>query len=122
MMQDKDRHKKGDDIDNILAFVQSKMRVLSPEQVSRYAADLAIHMATMSEEMANAGNEYYLKWEALRLVYADKTDGFVEKKSKATKQYYDKKRIEARFEAVKQVVQALKKRATILSEESRGNH
>jgi len=83
--------------------------------LSTYAIQLAMYLSFVGEESAKADMEYNQKWESIR-VNCD-TDGRAEKKSKATQEYYTKKMLEAKLASTKELINAIKRRLGVLSDE-----
>ncbi|OGS35278.1 MAG: hypothetical protein A2293_08025 [Elusimicrobia bacterium RIFOXYB2_FULL_49_7] len=106
--------------EEIVEDIKNNLEVLTPKAVSDYTVQLSILLGELGTDLALAEIEYAKKWDALR-IHCD-TDGQAEKKSKATEEYYKRRMLEFRFKSTKELIQSLKKRLTVLSDEAHNNY
>lgn len=106
--------------EQIVDEIKKNLDTLTPRQISDYAVQLSVLLSDIGQDLALAEIEYAKKWDALR-IHCD-TDGQAEKKSKATEEYYRRRMLEFRFKATKELIQSLKKRLDVISDEARSKY
>ena len=103
--------------EEIIKDIKENLARLSPDTVSKYAVMLSAHLAGLGENLATADLVYHQEWERIRMCV--ETDGFADKKSKATEAYYNKRMLETQEKSTVQIIQALKKRLGVMENELR---
>ena len=106
--------------EEIIKRCREKLEILTPDDISRYSVMLSGYLSEMSEKVAKATREYYQEW--CRYKDICDTNGETENRSKATEQYYNKKLLTLQCEATIEMIQALKRRTLMLSDESKGQY
>lgn len=103
--------------EQIIQDIKDNLEMLSPDVISTYAIQLSMYMGFLGEQIAKADMAFNKKWEEIR--FRVDTDGQAERKSKATEEYFQKKLLETKYKSLKELVNALKRRLNVLSDEVR---
>jgi hypothetical protein len=106
--------------EEIIKDVKENIETLNPQTISTYSVQLAMYMGFVGEQLARADVDYNKKWEETRIKVD--TDGRAERKSKGTEEYYNKKRLEVQYQSLKELVNALKRRLGVLSDEAQSKY
>lgn len=101
--------------EEIIIDLKTGLETLNPDVLSSYACQLSMHMAFIGEQYAKAEIEYNKIWEVIRMKCD--TDGRADKKSKGTQEYYQKKMLEVQLSSTKELINAIKRRLGVLSDE-----
>jgi hypothetical protein len=118
---DNEKYKQDlEDIELIISNVKRNLKTLNPRDCADYAAQLSVYLSTLSDVCADTEVEYYNKIESIRISGLAKTETEAERIAKQSNEYRSKIRYDRKFEAVREIIQALKKRLPMHADEARG--
>ncbi len=103
----------------IIDEIKTRLTVLTPREVSDFTCHLAANLATLGERLAEVERDYNLQWERTRT--NTNTNGRADKVAKATAEYFAVRLYQAKLDATKELIKALKKRQQVLFEEKIGS-
>jgi hypothetical protein len=107
-------------IHEIISEIRTNIGSITPHKVSDYAVELSVYMFDISEKLAQAEIAYCVEWAKIRKEV--KTNGEAEKLAKATEYYKSKKILETQYKSIKEIINALKSRLRLLSEEAQSRY
>ncbi len=104
----------------IIEDIKLNLGELTPRQISDYSVRLAIHYGNIGQQLADADMDYAKTFEKIR--FGTDTDKQAEMKSKSTEEYHNKCRLEFATKGLKEIIQALKKRLSVIENEIRNRY
>lgn len=107
-------------IDTVIEQIRFNLDHLTPRQVSDYTVKLSGWYYRLSTLSADATREFYRTWDELRCTAESKASAEIT--AKASNEYHLKIAIELKFEALKEMIMALKKRLDMLENETKGKY
>jgi len=90
--------------------VEDRLNSMTPQELAEAAITLSGYLTRMTTEIAETTQAYYKKWCEIREYAHITTDGRAEKESKATDEYYKKKKLSLDYDATREMVNAIKKK------------
>jgi hypothetical protein len=114
-----ENEKRSEIVETIIAEITARLSEMTPREISEKTIQLSVELGNIGSMLVDAEVVYAKRWNELRLQLD--TDGMADKVSKTTIEYKLKKELEYKFRTVKEIIQSLKKRISVLCEESRGN-
>ena len=104
-------------IKEILDTIDNNLDTLTPRQTSDYSIKLASLFYNLSQTSALWEMEYAQVYNKIR--ETTPTDKTAEMQAKATPEYFQKRKLENEMKGLKECIQALKKRLSVLSDEGK---
>lgn len=108
------------DYDKIVDDIEKNFKILTPHQLSNYCIQLSVWLVNIGDDLAEAEIKYNSVWAIERLAYD--TDKQAEIKSKTTNEYFKKRKLELKLKALKELINAVKKRLMVLSDEGKNQY
>lgn len=105
------------DAKTIIQYIKDNLEKLTPQEVSDFTVRLAISFGNLGQELAKSEAAYARSWLDIRKNCS--TVAEADKQSKATPEYLMKKELEYSVKGLKEVINALKKRQALLSDEAK---
>ncbi len=100
----------------LINLIGENLVTMTPHQVSDQTVRLSILYGSLGDELATA--EAALAKEWLRLRPTCGTNSEAEKRTKGTEAFAEKKKLEYAVRGIKEIIQALKKRQQVLTDEA----
>lgn len=116
-MADKTAAAVSKSIRDIIDAVQPRVESMTPSQASDYVVRLATLLYDMADVVGESKSQYYQKWHMFRKLSATAKDSEIE--AKATPEYATAETLERRFDALVEIIQALKKKIVILEAQTK---
>ena len=104
------------DAKKLVTFISDRLDELTPHEVSDITVRLAICFGNLGQELAVSEAIFAKKW--LELKKECSTNAETDKRVRATEEYFQKKELEYTVRGIKELIQALKKRQQVLSDEA----
>lgn len=107
-------------IHDIINEIRTKLDTITPNQLSDYAVRLSVYMFDISEKATQAEIQYCIDWANIRKEVS--TNGEADKLAKTKESYKTKRILESQVKSIKEIINALKKRLQLLSDESNSRY
>ena len=103
------------DTRKLIELIETRLDTLTPHEVSDITVRLAICFGNLGQELAMAEAVFAKEW--LNIKKGCATNAEADKRVRATDSYFNKKELEYTVRGLKELIQALKKRQQVLSDE-----
>lgn len=109
-----------DSIDALFCKVQQDLDVLTPRELSQILVELSVYLGILGDFLSDAKADCGILWTQARQTV--KSDRHADQVVRCNMIYRNRIKIECKIDAIKEVINTLKKRIEVLNNESKNQY